>query len=400
MDIKNIKDIFPTFANNPHGKKLAFLGNGSTSLKPQMVIDAIVEYYTKFPGNLNGQYEISKDITHVFREAKKELAQHINAGEKEIVFTSSTTDSLNDIAKLLGQKLSAGDEIVINEIEHGSNVVPWLEIAKATGAKIVWALPNEHEIITLDSYKNAIGPKTKIVSVAHVSNVLGDKRPVKEIGKIAKEVGAYFIVDGAQGLPHYKIDVKDIDCDFYTAGAYKFYGPTGIGFYYAKYEVLESVEPVNFGGKMSIAWGQNQESQWNSIPDRFEAGTKPMGEVVGLRAAIKFLQKVGMENIAKHELEMKQYALSRLSEVPNIIIHNKEVSDGTKVVFNFPHTDANEVTKYLNTKGIYLDSGFHCARRLLKDHNYRANCRLAVAIYTTKEDIDNVYDALMEAKFK
>lgn len=397
MDIKEIRKHFPMLKSNKtmQGKPLVFLDNASTTFKPQCVIDAIVDYYSNYTSNYHrGDYDLSFIVDEKVREARRTVAHFVNSEENEIVFTSGDTMSLNLIAYSWGIKnLHKDDEIVLSESEHASNLLPWFNVSKIVGAKIVYVPLNEEGRITEENLKKVMSERTKVVSLAHVGNVMGYCLNVKKIAKICHENNAIFVVDGAQSVPHFKTDFKDWDIDFLTFSGHKMCGPTGIGCLVGKYELLQALDPLYVGGGMNETFSKPNELIPFDAPSKFEAGTQNIAGIIGLKAAIEFLETIGMDNIAKHEKDLHDYAIKKL-EGSKVIIYNKDADSGI-LTFNVPGIFAQDESTYLNYRGIAIRSGLHCDKLLPDFLKVPATCRASFYFYTTKEEVDALIDALI-----
>ena len=396
-DIKKIREQFPML----NGKKmqshpLVYLDNASTTFKPQCVIDATVKYYSEETANHHrGDYDLLYNMDQKVQEARQTVAHFVNSDAREVVFTSGDTMSLNLIALSYGfQFLKKGDEIILSENEHASDLLPWYEVSHLTGAVIKFIPLDEEGRLTVDNLKKIISNKTKVISVAHVSNVLGNVVNIKEFAKVAHENGAILVVDGAQSVPHMKIDFKDADIDFLTFSGHKMCGPTGIGCLIGKYELLEKMWPYFVGGGMNVSFNKDIEMVPYEPPMRFEAGTQNIAGILGLKAAIEFIESIGVENIHAHDRELCEYALSKLEKCDDVIIYNKNAKNGI-ITFNKKGVFAQDEATLLNSKGIAIRSGQHCAKILNDFLGTPATCRMSTYLYTTKEDIDAFVDAVI-----
>lgn len=323
IDVNRIREDFPILKEEMNGHPLVYLDSGATTLKPQKVIDAVNNYNTKTTSNVHrGVYQLSNDATELYEGAREKVRQLINAKTaSEIVFTKGATHSLNLVAQSFGlYHLKAGDEIIVSELEHHSSFLPWQHVARVTGAVLKFIPLDATGHITVDNFKKVLSEKTKVVAINYVSNVMGYESPIKEITALAHELGAIVSVDAAQAVPHMKIDVQDLDCDFLSFSGHKMCGPTGVGVLYGKYDLLNSLEPIEFGGEMIDIVGETT-STWKDAPYRFEAGTPVIAGAIGLGAAIDYLQSIGFDAIAQHELELREYAVSKLDELGLSLIH-------------------------------------------------------------------------------
>lgn len=397
MDLKEIRKQFPMLNNKQmQGKPLVFLDNASTTFKPQCVIDAVVDYYTNCTSNHHrGDYDLSFIVDTKVRETRKAVARYVNSNENEVIFTSGDTMSLNIVAYSWGLKhLSKDDEIILSEGEHASNLLPWFNVSKMVGAKIRYIPLNEEGRITEDNLLKVINKNTKVVSLAHVGNVMGYRLNVEKIAEICHSFGAIFVVDGAQSVPHFKTDFKKWDIDFLTFSGHKLCAPTGVGCLIGKYELLQDMDPFFVGGGMNETFSKPNNLIPFDAPARFEAGTLNIAGIIGLKAAIEYLESIGMDNIEKYELELHQYAIDRLKG-SEVIIYN-ETADSGILTFNLPNTFPQDEATYLNYKGIAVRSGLHCDKLLPDFLHVQATCRASFYFYTTKEEVDALIDALLD----
>lgn len=387
---KNVKHDFPILTN------IIYLDNSSTTQKPKQVIEAITKYYEEDNANVHrGVYKLSLKATMAYEHAHEIVAKFINAKFEEIIFTKGTTESLNLLVYSLGKTLKAGDEIVLTEMEHHANLVPWQQVAKERDV-IVKFIPITSDFrLDMNKARELITSKTKIVSVTHISNVLGTINPVRELAALAHEAGAVMIVDAAQSIPHMPINVKELNCDFLAFSGHKMCGPTGIGVLYGKKELLEKMDPFLYGGDM-IKEVTFEKSTWNDLPWKFEAGTPHIAGAVGLAAAIGYLQEIGMENIQKHEQELTQYTLQKLSTLSSIQLLGPSACEQRGAVFSctvrgiHPH----DVSEILDKQNICVRGGHHCAMPLHEKLNVNGSVRASFYFYTTTEDIDTFIDSL------
>ena len=396
LDVKKIRKDFPMFTH-PDRSNLVFLDNASTTFKPQCVIDAIDQYYLEKNSNSHrGDYDLCFDMDQQVAKTRKEIANFVNCEINEVVFTAGTTMSLNLIAFGYGLRhLKKDDEIILSIAEHASNVLPWYRVCELTGAKVVFAPLTEDGRITPENVKKVISKKTKIVSLAHSGNVLGYVCDIKGIAKVAHENNAICVVDGAQSVPHIKTDFKDLDIDFLCFSAHKMCGPTGIGAMIGKYKLLEDMEPFQFGGGMNVNFKSSGEKSYLEPPAKFEAGTQNLSAIMGFGEAVRFINSIGVDNIHQHEIELKEYALNRLKDSKDIIIYNDKSQSGI-ITFNVKGVFAQDEATLLNSKGIAVRSGNHCAKMLEGYLKTNATCRVSTYLYTSKEDIDAFVDALLE----
>ncbi|MBJ7949024.1 cysteine desulfurase SufS [Bacillus cereus group sp. N24] len=399
MNIHEIRKQFPILDQKVNGKQLVYFDSAATSQKPIQVIETLERYYKEYNSNVHrGVHTLGTKATDAYEGAREKVRKFINAKSmEEIIFTRGTTTALNTVAASYGlENVKEGDEIVISYMEHHSNIIPWQQVAKKTGATLKYLPLQLDGTISLEDVRQTVTPNTKIVSIMHVSNVLGTINPVKEIGAIAHENGAIMIVDGAQSAPHMKVDVQDLNCDFYALSAHKMCGPTGVGVLYGKKELLNNMEPIEFGGEM-IDFVDLQESTWKELPWKFEAGTPIIGNAIGLGAAIDFLEEIGLHNIEKHEHELAQYALERLSEVDGVTIYGPKHRAGL-VTFNIEDVHPHDVATVLDVEGIAVRAGHHCAQPLMKWLKASSTARASFYLYNTKEEIDTFVELLIKTK--
>ena len=397
-DVYEIRKQFPMLKDKKmQGKPLVYLDNASTTFKPQCVIDAVKKYYTDETANSHrGDYDLLFAMDKRVSDAREVVARFVNCDPNEVVFTAGDTMSLNLIALSYGVPfIKKGDEIIVSEAEHASNLLPWFNLAHLVGAVIKYIPLDKDGALTVENLKTVISNKTKIVAVAQVSNVLGNIVDVKAFAKIAHEYGAIIVVDGAQSIPHLKMDFKDADIDLLTFSGHKMCAPTGIGCLIGKYDLLNKMQPYYMGGGMNETFTKETEIIPYPAPTRFEAGTLNIAGICGLKAAVEFLESIGIDNIHQHDRELCEYAIKRLEECKDIIIHNRNSKNGI-VTFNRKGVFAQDEGTLLNSKGIAVRSGQHCAK-ILKDYlGTVATVRMSTYLYTTKEDIDAFVDALKD----
>ncbi|WP_088041338.1 cysteine desulfurase [Bacillus sp. EAC] len=399
MDVKAIREAFPILNQEVNGHPLVYLDSAATSQKPVQVIEAVANYYREYNSNVHrGVHTLGTKATDAYEGAREKVRNFINASSiEEIIFTRGTTTAINTVAASYGRaNLKAGDEIVISYMEHHSNIIPWQQVAKATGATLRYLPLEEDGSISVESARATINSNTKIVAIMYVSNVLGSINPVKEIAAIAHQNGAIMLVDGAQSTPHMKVDVRDLDCDFYAFSGHKMCAPTGIGVLYGKKQLLENMEPIEFGGEM-IDFVDLQDSTWKELPWKFEGGTPIIAGAVGLGAAIDFLTEIGMDNIEKHEHEIADYALEQLSSVEGVTIYGPKHRAGL-VTFNVEDVHPHDVATVLDVEGIAVRAGHHCAQPLMRWLKVSATARASFYLYNTKEDVDAFVRGLVKTK--
>ena len=396
-NLDEVRKQFPMLDNKiMQGKPLVFLDNASTTFKPQCVIDAMNDYYNNYTANSHrGDYDLCNKVDNAVYETRKTLAKFVNASVDEVVFTSGDTEALNLIAYGYALPLlKKGDIILLSESEHASNVLPWYRICELTGAEIKFVSLDNNRV-TVNKVKEAFNTykNIKIVSFAHVGNVLGHRIDAKAIAKVAHEHNAVLVLDGAQSVPHIKTDFKDIDCDFLTFSAHKMCGPTGTGALIAKHEILEKMSTFHLGGGMNVTFSNDQTYIPLEAPHKFEAGTLNIAGIIGFKAAIDFITSLGLENIQKHEEELFEYAVSKLESIPDIIIYNKDSNSGI-VSFNRSGVFPQDEATLLNSKGIAVRSGQHCAKMIGNVLGTIASVRASFYLYTSKEDIDVLINEL------
>ncbi|MBF2676051.1 cysteine desulfurase [Listeria marthii] len=402
IDIQKIRADFPILDQEINEKPLAYLDNAATSQKPKQVIEALTHYYQFDNANVHrGVHTLAARATDAYESARSKVAKFIHAREvAEIIFTRGTTSAINLVADSYGEaNIEAGDEIVISYLEHHSNLIPWQQLAKRKGAVLKYIELGEDGTISVDQAKKAIGEKTKIVALAHVSNVLGTITPIKEIAALAHKFGAVILVDGAQAVPHMEVNVVDLDADFYAFSGHKMMAPTGIGALYGKRELLDAMEPTEFGGEM-IDFVELYDSTWKELPWKFEAGTPIIGGAIALGAAMDYLAEVGLENIHAHEQALASYAIEEMSKIEGITIYGPK--DASKrcglVTFNLEGAHPHDIATILDEDGVAIRAGHHCAQPLMKWLDVSSTARASFYIYNTKEEIDALIDGLKLTK--
>lgn len=399
FDPYKIRKDFPMFVNKTQmqGHDLVFLDNASTTFKPQCVIDACNRYLCNESSNSGrGDYDLMYKVDTEINDCRKNIAEFINSDINEVVFTSGDTMSLNMIAFGYARKvLKANDEILITNAEHASNSLPWFVLQKEIGCKVKYIELTKEGRITIENVKKAITNNTKIIAIANVTNVLGYYLDIKPICEQAHKNGIIVVCDGAQSVPHIKTDVKDSGVDFLTFSGHKMCGPTGIGVLYGRHELLEQMDPIEYGGGMNEVFEMDGSYVLHEVPRRFEAGTLNIEGIYGLNAAVKYIQSVGIENITKHEKELRKYAISKLKENNEIVIYNENAESGI-IAFNLKSVFSQDLATLLNSKGIAVRSGNHCAKMLKNQIDTISTVRASFYLYTTKEDIDALVEALKE----
>ena len=391
MSIIVNKSEFPIFKN----RKLTYLDSASTSQKPKVVLDAMKNVYENSNANVHrALYDLGSESTELYESSRELVAKFINANSsKEIIFTSGATASINLLAYSIGSQLKKDDEVLISHMEHHANIVPWQQLVKRTGIKLKYLPLTDSGEIDLSKSSELITAKTKIVSITHMSNVLGTINPIKEIAKLTKMVGAVFIVDGAQSVSHMPVNVQDLECDFLVFSGHKMLGPTGVGVLWGKFELLNDLDPFLSGGEM-IEKVTLEESTWNEVPYKFEAGTPNYVQAIGLGAAVKFLSKIGMENIHKYEKELTSYAVEKLQSIPNLNIHGSPKNRGSVISFNIENIHPQDLAQFLNEDNICIRVGHHCAQPLLETLNETSTARASFYIYNDFSDIDKLVDSI------
>lgn len=381
---------------------LVYLDNGATTLKPTCLSESISNYYNNYSANAHrGDYDISLKVDKMYEQTRDILKELLNAkSNKEIVFTSGATDSLNKIIFGYAKNiLKENDEVLITKAEHASNILPWFELSDQVGIKVNYISLDSDYKVTMENLITSITPKTKIISLAHITNVIGDVRPIKEIIKYAHERNILVIIDGAQGVAHKVIDVQKLDIDFLAFSAHKMCGPTGVGVIYGKKELLEKMKPIIFGGGMNASFEEDTARVYSDVPHCFEAGTPNIAGVIGFGTTLNYLMKIGMQNIEEHELNLRRYAISKLKENKNIIIYNENSESGI-ITFNYKDIFAQDLAIYLNKYHICVRAGNHCAKILKNEIGVKNTCRASLYFYNTKEDVDKLLQALSNNNIK
>lgn len=383
-------------------ENIIYFDNGATTLKPKILGETISDYYNHYSANAHrGDYDISLKVDAMYENTRDLVREFIGAkSNKEIIFTSGSTDSLNKI--ILGyfkNHLKSGDEVLITKSEHASNVLPWFELQDEIGIKVKYIPLNEHLEVTLDNVKKSVTENTKVISIAHITNVAGDIRPLKEIIEYAHELGILVNVDGAQSVPHIKVNVEELDIDFLSFSAHKMCGPTGVGIIYGKEELLKETKPIVFGGGMNASYLSDGTRVYDELPTLLEAGTPNIAGVIGFGAVLEYLNKIGMDQIEEREKELKKYALEKLSEVPNMIVYNDYTKSGI-IAFNMKDVFAQDLAIYLNNYGICVRAGNHCSKILKDEIGIKNTCRASFYFYNTKEEIDKFVEVLKNPNVK
>jgi cysteine desulfurase / selenocysteine lyase len=402
MISKDIRSYFPILNQEVNGHPLVYLDSAATSQKPVQVMEALSKYYSFDNSNVHrGVHTLGNRATEGYEGAREKVRKFISAkSTQEVIFMRGTTTAINTVAQSYGgANIQEGDEIVITYMEHHSNIIPWQQLAKQKGAVLKYIDLEEDGTLSLEKVRATINERTKIVSIMYVSNVLGTMNPIKEITQIAHENGAIMVVDGAQAAPHLRIDVQDLDCDFLAFSGHKMCGPTGIGVLYGKKELLEQMEPIEFGGEM-IDFVGLYDSTWKELPWKFEGGTPIIAGAVGLAAAIDFLEEIGLDEIEKHEHELAAYAMDRMSSIDGLTIFGpKDPGERAGIVtFNLDDVHPHDVATVLDMNGIAVRAGHHCAQPLMKWLQVTATARASFYVYNSEEDIDRLVAGLSTAK--
>lgn len=401
-DLKDIKNIFPILNQLVNGKPLVYLDNAATTQKPISVIQAEEKYYKTINSNVHrGIHTLSQLATVEMEESRKSVQQFLNAKKDyEIIFTKGTTDSINLVATGIEPLLNEGDEIIISNLEHHSNIVPWQLLAERKNLKIKVIPVDDNGDLMMDEYDRLLSEKTKIVAVNHISNALGVVNPIEEIISKAHKMGSYVLIDGAQAVSHRKVDVQNLDADFYVFSSHKLYGPTGVGILYGKENILESMKPYQGGGEM-IKEVTFEKTTYADLPFKFEAGTPNIAGNIILKTAIDFVQTIGFKNISKHEDEIMKYAKNKLSQLDNIIIYAqnaKHTSGALSFNLDIENIHSSDVGFILDKQGIAVRTGHHCAQPIMQRLGIKGTVRASFAIYTTKEDIDQLIEGMYLAQ--
>lgn len=400
MDLERIRKEFSILDQVVNDEPLVYLDNAATTQKPQQVLDVLADYYQKDNANVHrGVHTLSERATTRYEAARQKVADFIQAkSSKEILFTRGTTTSLNWVAQFAKEILQPDQEVIISVQEHHSNIIPWQQACQQTGAKLRYVTLKDGEL-DMDHLRSLLSSKTKFVSLAHVSNVLGGVVPIGEIAELVHQVGAYLVVDGAQSVPHMGVNVQELDVDFYAFSGHKMLGPTGIGILYGKEELLNLMSPVEFGGEM-IDFVYEQSATWKELPWKFEAGTPNIAGAIGLGAAIDYLTEIGMDAIQTHEAELVDYVFPKLQAIPGLTIYgSQDLSKRTGVIaFNLDDLHPHDVATALDYEGVAVRAGHHCAQPLLRYLQVPATVRASFYIYNTKADCDKLVEAIIKTK--
>ena len=399
LDVEAIRADFPVLAKMIHGKPLVYLDNGATTQKPKSVIERVRKFESEQYGTVRrGAYKLCEESTYLYEETRQKIADFLGTpNKKEIIFTSGTTQSINLVAYSFGKAfVNEGDEIIISNIEHHANTVPWQVVCQERGAKLKVIPVNDDGELIMEEYEKLLSEKTRIVAVNHVSNALGTVNPVKEIVAKAKSVGARVLIDGAQSAPHLKINIRELDCDFYTFSGHKMYGPTGIGGLYGRMELLEAMPPYVTGGDM-IMQVTLEKTSYAKPPAKFEAGTPPITQVIGLGAAIDYLQTVGLERISAYESRLLKYGTKKLKEVPGLRLIGTAKEKAGILSFFMDTVHPHDIVTLLDRDGIEVRGGHHCAQPTMIRFNVPATARASLAFYNTFQELDALVESLKKA---
>jgi cysteine desulfurase / selenocysteine lyase len=399
--LEEIRAEFPILAREIHGQPLAYLDNGATAQKPLAVLDALDRYWREHNANVHrGVHTLSEEATALYEEARDTVAAHLGADRREVIFVRNATEALNLVAYSWGRtNLTAGDRIVVTEMEHHSNVVPWYQVAQEKGAQLDWAPITDEGRLDMDAFAALLEQGPKLVAVAHVSNVLGTINPIREIARMTHDAGALLVVDGAQAGPKLELDMADLGADFYAVTAHKMYGPTGIGALFGRRELLEEMPPFIGGGSM-IRKVSKELITWADLPAKFEGGTPAIGEAVGFGAAVRWIDDLGLPAIHAAEAELTSYALERVAEVPDLTIFGPPAGDerGGIVSFAMEGVHAHDISEILDRHGVAVRAGHHCAQVLMERLGVPATTRASFAVYNTREEVDRLVDGLLDAR--
>jgi cysteine desulfurase/selenocysteine lyase len=399
FDPHQYRSDFPILSEKVHGKELVYFDNAATTQKPTQVIDAISDYYRHYNANVHRAiHTLGEKATEAFENSRKKIANFISApSEKQIIFTRGTTEAINLVASGWGRKfISEGDEIILSEMEHHSNLIPWQLLANEVGAKLKFIPFKEDGTIDFPVYQTLLNSNTKLVAITHMSNVFGTINPVIRIVQMAHDRGIPVLFDAAQSVPHLPVDVQHLDCDFFAFSGHKMLGPTGVGILYAKSQILENMNPYQGGGEMiNSVWFE--EATWNEIPHKFEAGTPNIAGAIGLSKAIDYLENIGMVNLTLYEQELTTYGLEKMAEIPGMKIYGAAPERGGVISFNLGDIHPHDLSHFLDQQGIAVRAGHHCAQPIMRKLNIAATTRVSFYFYNTKEEIDYLIDQLNKA---
>ncbi|MGA9172883.1 MAG: cysteine desulfurase [Thermoactinomyces sp.] len=400
MRMKNVRKDFPILDQSVNGHPLVYLDSSATSQKPIQVIETVEAYYKEINSNVHrGVHTLGTKATDAYEGAREKVRRFINAGStREIVFTRGTTTAINLVARSYAiPRLQPGDEVILTPAEHHSNLIPWQQAVKATGATLKYFPLESDGTLDLEKVRNTITPNTKIVAIQQVSNVLGTVHPIKEIAQIVHENGGIISVDGAQSVPHMKVDVRDLNVDFLAFSGHKMCGPTGIGVLYGREELLEQMEPIEFGGEM-IDHVDLTDATWKELPWKFEGGTPIIAGAIGLGAAIDYLESIGMEQIDEHDRKLARYAYEKLSQIEGITIYGPKENRTGLITFNLDDIHPHDVATVLDAEGIAVRAGHHCCQPLMRWLNVTATARASFYLYNDEADIDRLVKGIQKTK--
>jgi cysteine desulfurase / selenocysteine lyase len=399
--IEEIRAEFPILTRRVHGEPLAYLDNGATAQKPLAVIDALDRYWREHNSNVHrGVHTLSEEATALYEEARETIASHLGADRREVVFVRNATEALNLVAYSWGRtNLKARDRIVVTEMEHHSNVVPWYQVAQEKGADLDWAPIDDEGRLDLEAFASLLERGPKLVCVAHVSNVLGTINPIREIARMAHDAGALLVVDGAQAGPKLELDMDELGADFYAITAHKLYGPTGVGALYGRRDLLEEMPPFIGGGSM-IRKVSKELITWADLPAKFEGGTPAIAEAVGFGAAVRWLDQLGLPAVHAAEAELTSYALERIGEVPGLTVFGPPASEerGGIISFAIDGVHAHDISEILDRHGVAVRAGHHCAQVLMQRLGVPATTRASLAVYNTRDEVDRLIDSLQDVR--
>ena len=399
FDVARVREDFPVLAERVHGKPLAYLDNAATAQKPRAVLHRLARYYETENSNIHrGVHRLSEKATQAYEDARGTLRRFVNAAEdREIVFVRGATEAINLVARCYGgARLQAGDEVVVSAMEHHSNIVPWQIVCREKGARLRVVPIDDRGDMVLEEYHRLLGPRTRIVALPHVSNALGTVNPVRELVRAAHGVGAPVLIDGAQGAPHAVVDVQDLDCDFYAFSGHKLYGPTGVGVLYGKADLLEAMPPYQGGGDMILSVSF-EKTEYNVLPYKFEAGTPHIAGVVGLGAAVDYLDALGLDAVAAHEDRLLTYAVERLTRTPGVRFIGTPKRRASLVSFVLDGVHAHDVGTILDREGVAVRTGHHCAMPVMERYGVPATVRASFGCYNTETEVDALADGLEKA---
>jgi cysteine desulfurase/selenocysteine lyase len=400
FSVEQIRSLFPILQpSESQQPELVYLDNAATTQKPQVVIDALTDYYTGYNSNVHrGAHRLADQATNAFESARSTMATFINAPQREeVIWTRGTTESINIVANGIVKWLKPGDEIVVSELEHHANLIPWQQACQKSGATLKIAPINEFGEIDIDKYHDLLGPQTVMVAFSHVSNALGTVNPIKKLTSMAKSVGAWVLVDGAQGIAHQPVDVQDIGCDFYAFSGHKMFGPTGIGVLWGKASLLLDWPVWQTGGEM-ISHVTYQTAEWNTLPYKFEAGTPNIAGAIGVAAAAKWLMNIDYETRHQYEAELLEYATIQILTIPGVNIIGQAKQKAGVLSFTIDQVHSSDIGFMLDQQGVAIRSGHHCAEPLMERLGISGTARASFSLYNTREDVDRFIDALSKAK--